>query len=56
LHSVPPSLDHRTARQPACWRTQEEKVAPFLMEIDKNSLERDLASGQYKPGQVTKVV
>jgi len=34
LHSLPPSLARRTAVQPACWRTHEEKLAPFLMEID----------------------
>jgi hypothetical protein len=48
LHSVPPSLDHRTARQPACWRTQEEKVAPFLMEIDNFLIPGRRAGGPLK--------
>ena len=35
MHSLSPSRARRTAVQPACWRIQREKLAPFLREIDR---------------------
>jgi hypothetical protein len=31
--------------QPACWRTQAEKLAPFLMEIDRDRAAAGIGAG-----------
>ena len=52
MHSLSPSRARRTAVQPACWRIQREKLAPFLREIDRRVPGRcaAAASAPYAPG------